>query len=501
MATIERLRTFFETKASTADGSVLPRPWTNLEKIAFRIAFIYFLILCIPLYGKFYEHIFTLDFSKFTYHDIQTIVAFWPPQFVLILSEEGVFGLLNYINFFITLVPAILGGLLWTVLDKKRLSYNTLYYWILVLARYRLAYGMVGWGLKKIFPMQMVEPTIGMLNTHFIDMAEKKLYWSHVGIEPIYTVFLGFAEFVPGLLLLHRKTATLGAALAAVVTLNITIANHAWDAGVGVPAFYFTLIGIFIIWGDLPRIWRLLVGEKDEIRVDHYPDFGTGGKKVQLGLKTVGNGIFVVLATFLWGYGWYGEHNNYNIPNTPGLVDAKGYYQVSEFRLNGKELPYSPFDTIRWQDAIFERWSSLAYKSNRPALVDRMIGYSPLRVVGDTTNRKLNQTPTQDSDLLTKRKKIRDLGVTRWEVGGMDGDRRYFYYEADTVNQILYLQNKNHNHRDEKQVLHYTRPTKDRIILNGTNEFNDYIYVVLDKFEKKYPLNEGRRSYLAHKAD
>lgn len=499
MAITEKIGAFFKTKASTARGSIEPRPWTKFEKIAFRIAFIYFLILCIPLYGRFYTHLFNLDLSKLTYHDIQAIVAFWPPQFVLIASEEGVFGLLNYINFFVTLIPAILGGVIWTMFDRKRPSYNTLYYWIRVLARYRLAYGMVGWGLKKIFPMQMVEPTIGMLNTKFIDMAEKKLYWSHVGIEPVYTVFLGFAEFIPGVLLLHRKTATLGAALAAVVTFNITLANHAWDAGVGVPAFYFTLIGLFIVWGDLPKIWNLLVKEKDQIRVDHYPDFSAKGKKVQLSLKVIGNGIFVGLATLLWGYGWYGEHNNYNIPNTPGLSGTQGYYNVSEFRLNGKEIPYSPFDTIRWQDAIFERWSSLAYKTNRPAVVDRMIGYSPLRVVGDTTNRKLNQVPTQDSDRLAKENRPRDLGVTRWEVGGMDGDRRYFYYEADTVEQVLYLRNKNRNHGNEKQVLHYTRPTKDRIILNGINEFNDSIYVVLDKLDKKYPLKEGRRKALAFK--
>lgn len=77
----------------------------------------------------------------------------------------------------------ILGGVVWTLIDKKSLQYTRLYYWILVLARYRLAYGMIGWGLKKAFPMQMVFPTEGMLNTPFIDMAEKKLYWSHVGVH------------------------------------------------------------------------------------------------------------------------------------------------------------------------------------------------------------------------------------------------------------------------------------------------------------------------------
>ena len=75
----------------------------------------------------------------------------------------------------------------------------------------------------------------------------------------------------------------------------------------------------------------------------------------------------------------------------------------------------------------------------------------------------------------------------------MPGERRYFYYDADTVNQVLYLQNKNRAHKDEKQVLRYSRPSATRIVLSGVNEFNDSIYVVLDKSSKEYPLHEGRR--------
>ena len=469
--------------------------WTNAQKVAFRIGFLYILFLCVPTYAAFYEHVFGLKLSTITYNDFQTIVAFWPPQIVLIESEEGVFGIFNYINLFLVLVAACGGGLLWTLLDKKSVNYSRLYYWIRVLARYRLAYGMIGWGLKKAFPMQMVYPTQGMLNTSFIDFAEKKLYWSHVGVSFGYTVFLGFAEIIPGLLLLHRKTSVLGAALAAVVTFNICIANHAYDAGVAVPAAYFAIIGVFIAWYDLPKIWKLVVNEKDILQpYRYYPALSEKWKRyVRTGLKITFNFIFVILAAAAWGYGFF-NGNNYNIPSTPGIADTKGYYNVTEFRLKGKTIPYSPDDSIRWQDAIFEDWSTISYKANRGAIADRMIGYSPLRVKGDKKNERFNQVNTQDADKLMKEKKNRDLGVTRWEVGGMAGDRRYFFYKADTINNMLYLQNKNRYQKDETQVLHYSRPTATRIILSGTNEFKDSIYVVLDKVDKKYPLVEGRQT-------
>ena len=56
------------------------KKWKPYEKVAFRIGFLYMLILCIPTYSKFYTHLFKLEFSKITYHDFQSIVAFWPPQ-------------------------------------------------------------------------------------------------------------------------------------------------------------------------------------------------------------------------------------------------------------------------------------------------------------------------------------------------------------------------------------------------------------------------------------
>lgn len=472
------------------------QPWTSLQKIAFRIGFVYFVALCIPAYGNFYRDVIKLcDFAKLTYHDFQAIVAFWPPQFILIESEEGVFGIYNYINLILLLLLAIVGGVLWTWLDRKSTQYSKLYYWARVLVRYRLAYGMIGWGLKKAFPMQMVYPTLGMLNTPFVDMAEKKLYWSHVGVSFGYTIFLGFAEILPGLLLLHRKTASLGGALAAVVCLNICIANHAYDAGVAVPAAYFTLLGIFVAWYDLPKIGELLVGGKDVAPYRYYPILTRGQNKLRWTLKVFFNLVFVPVAAAFWAYGFF-NGNNYNIPSTPGLPNIQGVYQVSEFKLNGKTLPYSPTDSIRWHDAIFESWSSLSYRTNRAALIDRMIGYSPLRVKGDRGESRYNQVNTQDSDELFKSSQNRDLGVTRWEVGGMAGYRRYFFYELDSANQVLKLQNKNRNHRNETQYLHISRPTADRVILRGLNEYRDSIDVVLDRIPKTYPLVEGRESAL-----
>ncbi|MCH5686020.1 hypothetical protein LWM68_18260 [Niabella sp. W65] len=75
----------------------------------------------------------------------------------------------------------------------------------------------------------MPEQFEAIWNTNLIDFLVKRLYWEVLGVAPVYEVWLGFAEFIAGFLLLFRRTTAIGAALAFVVFGNIAISNHAYD--------------------------------------------------------------------------------------------------------------------------------------------------------------------------------------------------------------------------------------------------------------------------------
>ncbi len=482
--------------------------WKNYEKIAFRIAFIFFAIYATPWDPGFYKLLFSIDYAHFNYRHQTEIVAFFNPQFINIYSESGFFGIASYINFLFVFIVSLIGGTIWTFLDANRKEYNSLYYWVRVFARYRVAYGVIAWGYKKIFIMQMPFPNVGLLHTPFIDFFAKRLYWEGLGISPYYEVFLGFAEFIPGFLLLFRKTTTLGAALAFAVIGNVALANHAYDIGEQVPATCLSLLSLFILWYDLRRIVQLLVFQKDTIVVRYYPAFNkTWQKYGRYAVKWSGNFVFVILFFISEVYAF--THNDfYKIPNTSGLTGAKGYYQVTEFKRNNQVVPYSPEDSIRWQDATFEDWSSLSFKvSNRPSQIEMFAAGSyprvgepytgkwtisfgdPRRFEGATKKPK----ETAADSVFSNPDAQRDIR-TSWELSGLGSDRKWYYYKADTINQILYLQNKNRYEKKQKQVLHYSRPTNNRIILWGTNEFKDSIYVVLDRVNDTLPLlRDGRK--------
>jgi hypothetical protein len=476
--------------------------WTNIEKVAFRIAFIFFGLFAIPLDTGFYVFIWNTDYSHFTYRELTDLVAFFNPQFINIFSEGGFFGLESYVNWPFVLLIALAVTAVWTRLDKNSKEYNKLYYWLRVIVKYRVAYAAIAWGYKKLFIMQMPPGNEGLYNTEFIDFFAKRLYWEAIGVAPHYEVFLGFAEFIGGFLLLFRRTTGLGAAITLVVFGNIAIANHAYDIGEHVPSAGLALLSLFLLWYDLPGIWNLIVNQVNTRIVHYYPTFKVKWQNyTRLAIKWTFNFIFVGLFFILEVYGF--THNDfYKIPNTPGLTKAKGYYNVTEFKLNGKEVLYSPFDLKRWQDAAFEEWSSLSFKVyNRPQQIEMFAAGSyphndevydgkwhfdlqgDVRRFGSGKKRKYNPAK-------------RDINIT-WELSGLGG-RQYYYYKADTVNHILHLQNKNKSNRDQTQELHYSRPNANRVILWGTNEFKDSIYVVLDRAHKKYPLAEGRRNSLTY---
>jgi hypothetical protein len=472
--------------------------WTNSEKIIFRIAFLFFTIFCIPWDYGFYQFLFNLDYPHITYGNLTEIVAFYNPQFINIFSASGFFGWASYINFPFVLLVAIIGGLIWTALDKNRKEYRVLYYWVRVFATYRVAYAGIAWGYKKIFIMQMPFPNTGLLHTDYIDFFAKRLYWESLGIAPYYEVFLGSAEFLAGFLLLFRKTIPLGAIMAFIVFGNIAIANHAYDIGEQVPSAAMAMLSLFLFWYYVPGIYNLIVKQKNVKIADFYPSFPVKWQNyARLTVKYSFNFIFVVLFFGLEVYAF--THNDfYKIPNTPGLKKSTGYYNVTEFKLNGEVVPYSPHDSIRWHDVTFEDWSSLSFKVvNRPQQIQMFAAGSYPRL-GEVYNGKWTFNWEGDIRRFGSNKKHkrdpekRDININ-WELAGVGKDRRWYHYKADTVNQILYLQNKSRVDRELKQVLHYSRPSASRIILWGTNEFKDSIHVILDKDPKIVPLLEDGR--------
>src|SRR5690606_30886552 len=289
-----------------------------------------------------------------------------------------------------------------------------LYYWLRVLVRYRLAIGLIAFGFIKFFPMQMPFPSVANLNTELGNYAPYKLYWQAVGLSFRYEIFLGFLEIAIGVLFFFRATSAFAAIAIVSVLFNMAHANLAYDGAVHNYASYFVLLSLFLLVSYIPNLWRLFLSGQTVQPTYYHPRIKNKWVKI-----VYASGKFVVIFVFVLVYGYYAHDLIYNKgkrkePVIPGLPQAAGYYEVKTFVLNGDTLQYSPNDSVRWHEAIFERYSTFSYKVNKDLYID------------------ITNGGAQTGDL-----------IKNYEFTGRAGGYSYFYYEIDSAENLLYLVDKN----------------------------------------------------------
>lgn len=390
--------------------------WTSTQKIAFRIAFIFFIALSIPNSVEWYDTVIRIDWTRLNYRDLYDIARFGSG---INIFGNSLFGssLAGYANWVITLLAAIGGGVVWTLIVRwrkmERSEYRTLYYWLRVVVRYRAGIGIIGFGFTKLLPVQMPYPGYGLLNTNFGDMTAQKIFWLSVGIVPWYQIFAGVVEVLAGTLLFFRKTTTLGAILLVGALGDIVYVNFAYDGGVHVYSSYFVLLGAFLLVNDVPRIWRLLIQERVTVPVVYYPVFMSGWLRwTRVGLKSLTIFLFLGVLFYLQLINFL--YDPYKQPSVAGVKTLRGIYSVAEFRRNNQVVPYSPLDSAVWQEVEFEKWSSLSFVAAKRWPLDLSNG-------GGDPQRDVNRT---------------------FEITGVAGGRRVYHYYADTVEKVLYLEDK-----------------------------------------------------------
>ncbi|WP_223834029.1 DoxX family protein [Spirosoma profusum] len=444
----------------SASKAELSTEWTGSEKLIFRFVFLYFLIQALPIDIQFFQNLvdFKGGYTRYLFN-----LSHYAPRF---------FGPVDtFANWGVVVLLAAIGTVIWSRRSDATTNYDRLYYWLRVVLRYRLALAVLAYAFIKLFPLQAPKPSISNLNTAYGDFTAWKLFSLSLGVVPSYESFLGLVELVGGLLLLHRKTATIGTLILLPFLGNIFFSNLAYEGGEYVYAGLLTTFGLVLFSFDAIRLFRLVSLEipasPNRFQLVLSEQWQRTGR---LALKSA----FLVFVVLIYGFTTYRTYKNgpVRFPETKGLSDVAGIYNVSEFRSDGKSIPYSKTDPNRWKDVVFETWNTISIKSNRPVKL---------------VNTNTEELPATDEQ--------RD-----YELAGSQG-RHYYRYTIDPTGKKLTLTNANPNYADETLQLTYSRPTPNQIILSGTDEKHDSVYAVLDKVAKKYLIDEaakaGRRGALS----
>src|SRR5690606_303166 len=144
----------------------------------------------------------------------------------------------------------------------------------------------------------------------------------------------------------------------------IVVVNFAYDGGVHVYSYYFVLLSLFLLVPYYKPFYHLFVKEI-HTKVELYlPKFMTTFNYFRTGLKALA--LFIFVGGFFYLQYIDYRYDPYEQPSSAGVTELRGHYNVTEFKLNGETRPFNPYDTIRWQSATFEKWSTLTFRVNRP---------------------------------------------------------------------------------------------------------------------------------------
>jgi len=445
-----------------------PSYWSSFEKIIFRFFLIYLLLQALPLDWKYWANIFKIDWFHPTLTDLFNISRY-TPQLLSPYIAGDYWGLNTFADWSILALIALIGTLAWSVFDRGTpRAYDRWYYFLRVILRYRLALGVIAYGYLKLFPLQSPPPTLSDLNTPYGDLSAWKIFSLSLGVAPSFESFLGFVEILAGLLLLYRKTVFIATFIILSFTGNVFLSNLAYEGGEATYSLYLIQFALVLLAYDAPRLYTLLTLERAAVPARFKPEYVTNYRSIGRMVLKLGFLLFFVV---LYGQRAYTQYRmgGYQFSSRSGLL-REGFYDVSSFVYDGKELPYVDKSSLRWLNVVVEKWPTLS--------IQTAVGLKP-----DTHNVEVIH---------------RNDEAKAYEFAG-NGARRYYRCEKNDGGGLTL--NALQNHNELTKFSFSTIFLSDSTIrLIGKDAAQKVIDIHLRKIDKKYLLKEakkvGRRSQL-----
>ncbi len=333
-----------------------PANWPLWQKIAFRFFCIYFILQITPwswldgelpwigYIGEFYERFISWAVTIFNqnwFHFAKTTIV----------NNGSGDTSLYWERIFTHLVLAAAGCVIWSILDRKRKSYTQANYWLRTFLRYYLIINCLSYGIDKWYALQMPFPNQSQLATPLGDFLPMRFSWMFIGYSTPYEMFSGTMEIIAGLLLLNRKTITLGLLVAFVVFTNVMVLNLCYDIPVKQFSMHLVLYCVYLLVNDIKRVLDFFVFNRAvNPNTIHYISFPKRWMRItRIVLKLAFIGLFVI-EPFFTTRAFYTSFNK----GTDIRPVHAGIYDVAVFAVNKDTIPPIITDTVRWKDVIFE---------------------------------------------------------------------------------------------------------------------------------------------------
>lgn len=343
--------------------------WSLAKNAAFRFSFVF--IISYVFFNN--NGAFPL-FSVITYYPtllLHTIIPWFAKNVIHYQYDYTIFSngsgdtSYDYVLMLTMVLTALMGCIIWTALDRKRKNYNKLYYWLLLIVRFYLAFTLMLYGSVKIIKLQFPDPSLYRLLQPYGNSSPMGLAWTFLGFSKGYNIFMGIVEFASAFLL-FRKTMVVGAFLALAASAHVMSMNYFYDVPVKLLSTMLVLLSLFILAPNFLRIYRFFVkNEPEQLKQVTPPVYK---KRWQL-ITAYTIKYLLIVFTLLTLYQQtvpmvkiYGS----GAPKSP----LYGIYNVKEFKLKGQPLLPLTSDTTRWAQVIFQGLDYARVKLMNDSLVN-----------------------------------------------------------------------------------------------------------------------------------
>lgn len=339
--------------------------WRFATRLAFRFCFVYFGLFCLLTQ-------ISTSLVPLPNVDIPDPSSFPPTRQIVIWTATHIFRITQLLNYaetgsgdrtfdwvllFCMIVIAALATVAWSILDRKRDNYVTLYKWFRLCIRICLAGQMFAYGWAKAVPLQMPYPYLTRLLEPFGNFSPMGVLWASIGASPAYEIFAGCAEMLGGILLVVPRTTTLGALVCLADMTQVFMLNMTYDVPVKLLSFHLILLSLFLLAPDLQRLANLFFLNRPAGASLQPPLFKTPrANRIALVVQ-------VMIGVWLMGMNAYGSWAGWHIYGGGSPKSALyGIWDVTELRIDGQTRSPLLTDYGRWRHAIFDLPSRMAFQ-------------------------------------------------------------------------------------------------------------------------------------------
>jgi hypothetical protein len=378
--------------------------WPLWRKIAFRFAFIYLVLYTTPwaLAVNSIPYVGNYAGEITQFYDIawDWLVRAANAQFFHIAenlvpfngSGDTSFG---WAQLWLTLCLAAIGCIIWSAIDRKRNNYEAIDYWLRVCVRYYISFFCLSYGIIKIFSLQMIFPNVSQLATPLGDFLPMRFSWLFIGYSTPYQMFSGVMETLAGLLLINRKTVTLGLVTATGVFMHVFVLNLAYDIPVKLFSGHLLLLCVYLLMYELPRLINFFILNRVS-EPDTFFNLELNNRWLRYG-RIVAKLTFVIVAFAMPVYNTYNNSKQFYDTSIEPKPIKDGLYDIELFVKNNKDtIPPLVTDSTRWKNIVFERNGSGSVDAHEPLFFQRYrrwyFNYKP-----DTTKNIVHFTPFRDT--------------------------------------------------------------------------------------------------------